>query len=280
MPSTPILTDAELKDLSQDCKWLHTCASRISEEDSIILNLQKEQFCFLESTFVIIGPSDIGQFLRREILNVALIHVYMSAAYEELNSCEPPIKIGWFCPESISDTKCVNDPDDIRAYIETSLTNFLASKHTFILASYVEDLHWILLVICPLTNIVHVFDSLQKSQSPPCNTKFKALLDAYYITFATRFSTMKKVRGQMGSISRATFPKWTELKCFQQPSNSVDCVYYTLKYMDDIIKSVKEVGVNIDVVLYDIPRETRPLRNGEMRELKDKIAAYLANFCP
>ncbi|XP_057546637.1 uncharacterized protein LOC130825427 [Amaranthus tricolor] len=34
------------------------------------------------------------------------------------------------------------------------------------------------------------------------------------------------------------------------------------------------------MVLYDIPKETRPLRNGEVRELKDKIAAYLANFCP
>ena len=77
MPITPILTDAELKDLSQDCEWLHTCASRISEEDPIILNLQKEQFCFVESPFVIIGPNDIGQFLRRDMLNVALIHAYM-----------------------------------------------------------------------------------------------------------------------------------------------------------------------------------------------------------
>ncbi|XP_057538329.1 uncharacterized protein LOC130815843 isoform X1 [Amaranthus tricolor] len=134
-----------------------------------------------------------------------------------------------------------------------------------------ESLHWILLVICPLTNNVHVFDSLQKPQSPPRNTKFKALLNA----------KMKKVRGQMGSTSRATFPKWTAIKCFQQPSTSVDCGYYTLKYMDDIIKSVKDFGVeNIDAVLNDIPRETRPLRSGEMRELKDKIAAYLANFCP
>ena len=77
MPSTPILTSEELKDLSQDCKWLHYYASRISEEDLLILNLLKEQYCFLESPFVIIGPSDIGQFLRGEMLNVALFHVYM-----------------------------------------------------------------------------------------------------------------------------------------------------------------------------------------------------------
>ncbi|XP_057546920.1 uncharacterized protein LOC130825618 isoform X2 [Amaranthus tricolor] len=203
------------------------------------------------------------------MLNVALIYVYMSAADEELNSCEPPIKIGWFCPESISGTKSVNDQENVKAYIETALNNSLASKHTFILAPYVEDLHWILFVICPLTNTVHVFDSLQKPQSPPRNTKFKALLNA----------TMKKVRGEMRSISKATFSKWTAVKCFRQPSNSVDCGYYTLKYMDDILQSVKEVGVeNIDTVLYDILRETRPLRDGEMRELKDKIVAYLANF--
>ena len=77
MSITPILTDAELKDLSQDCKWLHTCASRMREEDPVVLTLQKEQFCFIDSPFVIIGPSDIGQFLRGEMLNVALIHVYM-----------------------------------------------------------------------------------------------------------------------------------------------------------------------------------------------------------
>ncbi|XP_057543927.1 uncharacterized protein LOC130823327 [Amaranthus tricolor] len=179
MPSTPILTDAELNNLSQDCIWLQTCASRLREEDPIILNLQKDQFCFLESPFVIIGPSDIGLFLRGVMLNVALIHVYMSAAYEELNSCEPPIKIGWFYPESISGTKYVNDPDDVRAYIEIALTNSFSSKHTFILAPYMEDLHWILFVICPLTNTVHIFDSLQKPQSPPRNTKIKALLNAH-----------------------------------------------------------------------------------------------------
>ncbi|XP_057548116.1 uncharacterized protein LOC130826551 [Amaranthus tricolor] len=70
------------------------------------------------------------------------------------------------------------------------------------------------------------------------------------------------------------------IQCFQQPSSSVECGYYALKYMDDIIKSVKEFGVeNIDAVLNDIPRETRPLRSGEMRELNDKIATYLANIC-
>jgi hypothetical protein len=74
---TPILTDDELKDLSQDCLWLHKGASRMREEDPIVLPLQKEQFCFLEEASVIIGPSDIGQFLRQQWLNVALIHVYM-----------------------------------------------------------------------------------------------------------------------------------------------------------------------------------------------------------
>ncbi|XP_057544418.1 uncharacterized protein LOC130823696 [Amaranthus tricolor] len=186
MPSTPILTDEELKDLSQDGKWLHYCASRISEEDPIMLPLLKEQYCFSEDPYVIIGPSDIGQFLRGEMLNVALFHVYMSVVYEEVNSCEPPIKIGWFCPETISGSKCRNDPDVVRAYIETALTNSLTSKHTFILAPYWEDLHWILLIICPLTNTVHVFDSLQKPNNPPRNTRFKAFLNV----------AMKRLRGQ------------------------------------------------------------------------------------
>ncbi|XP_057541584.1 uncharacterized protein LOC130820280 [Amaranthus tricolor] len=62
--------------------------------------------------------------------------------------------------------------------------------------------------------------------------------------------------------------------------NTVDCGYYTLKYMEDILQFVKEIGVeNIDVVLYNTPRKTRPLRDREIGELKDKIVAYLANFC-
>ena len=60
MSITPILTDAELKDLSQDCKWLHTCASRMCEEDPIMLPQLKNQFNFAKNPFVIIGPSDIG----------------------------------------------------------------------------------------------------------------------------------------------------------------------------------------------------------------------------
>ena len=77
MATNPILTDMELKDLSPDCKWLHTCASRMCEEDPIMLPLQKDQFNFAENPFVIIGPSDIGKILRGDMLNVALIHVYM-----------------------------------------------------------------------------------------------------------------------------------------------------------------------------------------------------------
>src|SRR5688572_11511816 len=74
---TPILTDEELKDLSSDCLWLHKGASRMREEDPLILPLSTEQFCVADDAFVIIGPSDIGQFLRGEMLNIALIHVYM-----------------------------------------------------------------------------------------------------------------------------------------------------------------------------------------------------------
>ena len=47
------------------------------EEDPLILPLNTEQFCVADDAFVIIGPSDIGQFLREEMLNIALIHVYM-----------------------------------------------------------------------------------------------------------------------------------------------------------------------------------------------------------
>ena len=77
METNPILTDAELKDLSSDCKWLNICASHMSEEKPIMLPLQKDQFSFAKAPFVIIGPSDIGEFLRGDMLNVALIHVYM-----------------------------------------------------------------------------------------------------------------------------------------------------------------------------------------------------------
>ena len=49
----------------------------MSEENPIMLPLQKDQFSFAENPFVIIGPSDIGEFLRGEMLNAALIHIYM-----------------------------------------------------------------------------------------------------------------------------------------------------------------------------------------------------------
>ena len=77
MGANPILTEEELKDLSLDCKWLHTRASRLAEEDPIILHLNKDQFSFDEAPFVVIGRSDIGEFLRGDMLNIALLHVYM-----------------------------------------------------------------------------------------------------------------------------------------------------------------------------------------------------------
>ena len=60
-------------------------------------------------------------------------------AFEELNCFEPPIKIRWFCPETISGIRCVKVPDDVKAYNEVVLKNSLASKHMFILAPYVEE---------------------------------------------------------------------------------------------------------------------------------------------
>ena len=50
-------------------------------ENLIILSLQNDQFNFVESpfviSFVIIGPVDIGEFLRGDMLNISLIHVDM-----------------------------------------------------------------------------------------------------------------------------------------------------------------------------------------------------------
>ena len=71
------MTEEELKDLSPDCKWLHTCASLMDEEDPIILYLEKDQSSFDDTPFVIIGWSDIGEFLGGDMLNIALFYVNM-----------------------------------------------------------------------------------------------------------------------------------------------------------------------------------------------------------
>ena len=62
-----------------------------------------------------------------------------SVAFDELNCCEPPIKIEWFYPESIVSVRCDQKLDDVKTYIEGALKHSLAAKHTFILAPYVEQ---------------------------------------------------------------------------------------------------------------------------------------------
>ena len=63
--------------IANGCTHVHLACLRMFEEDPIMLPLQKDQFSFAENPFVIIGPNDIGQFLREDMLNIALIHVYM-----------------------------------------------------------------------------------------------------------------------------------------------------------------------------------------------------------
>ena len=77
-------------------------------------------------------------FLITERLIKFLIREF-SVAFDKLNCCEPPIKIGWFCPESIAGVRCDQKPDDVKTYIEGALKHSLAAKHTFILAPYVEE---------------------------------------------------------------------------------------------------------------------------------------------
>ena len=138
-----------------------------------------------------------------------------SAAFKDLNSCEPLIKIGWFCPEVIACVRYIEKPDDIKEYIEGALKNSFGAKHTFILTPYIEkyvlflklnlffdfylsshvlwlisydeyrirlrficSMYWTLKVICHMTNIVYVFNSLHKGQSLPHNTRLKSLLNA------------------------------------------------------------------------------------------------------
>ena len=60
-------------------------------------------------------------------------------AFDELNCCELPIKIGCFCIESIMGIRCEQKPDDVKTYIEGALNHALAAKHTLILGPYVEE---------------------------------------------------------------------------------------------------------------------------------------------
>ena len=62
-----------------------------------------------------------------------------SVAFDELNCCERPIKIVWFCFESIAGIRYERKPDDVKAYIKGALKHSLVAKHTFILAPYVEE---------------------------------------------------------------------------------------------------------------------------------------------
>ena len=51
---------------------------------------------------------------------------------------KPPIKTGWFCPESIAGVRCVQLSNDVKTYIERALKNSLVARHTLIMAPYVE----------------------------------------------------------------------------------------------------------------------------------------------
>ena len=53
-----------------------------------------------------------------------------SVAFDEMNCCEPPIKIGWFCLESIAGIRSKHKQDDAKTYIKGALKHSLAAKNT------------------------------------------------------------------------------------------------------------------------------------------------------
>ncbi|KAK9749550.1 hypothetical protein RND81_02G134000 [Saponaria officinalis] len=100
-----------------------------------------------------------------------------------------------------------------------------------ILVPFCQEMHWMLVVICPLIHEAYFCDPMETTKR---DTSFKHVLQ-----MRSAFRTFRACGGA-SKLKAGMSMNWSNIECHQQPG-STECGYYVMRYMLDIIKKYRSI---------------------------------------
>ncbi|WOH15073.1 hypothetical protein DCAR_0934608 [Daucus carota subsp. sativus] len=204
---------------------------------------------------------DVDQFLKRSWLNIPILEIfskYIGKLCKELNDD----RFAFMSPSRlvINHKREYNRIEDATQY----MTQFLVANKDkrFIIAPYIQDDHWMLLLFCLDESVIYVFDSLRRERdirlTTPARTAFKLYVP----------------QGGKRNNRKEFLWSHTDVQCPQQEGGT-ECGFFVMRYMYEVVKlSQKNPNINWKEGL-----GLRRYLKKEINEVRELWAEYFTVEC-
>ncbi|XP_017228676.2 ubiquitin-like-specific protease 1 [Daucus carota subsp. sativus] len=204
---------------------------------------------------------DVDQFLKRSWLNIPILEIfskYIGKLCKELNDD----RFAFMSPSRlvINHKREYNRIEDATQYMKHFL---VANKDKrFIIAPYIQDDHWMLLLFCLDESVIYVFDSLRRERDIRLTTPARTAFKLYVPQGGKRNNTKEFLWSH------------TDVQCPQQEGGT-ECGFFVMRYMYEVVKlSQKNPNINWKEGL-----GSRRYLKKEINEVRELWAEYFTVEC-
>ncbi|CAL8136232.1 unnamed protein product [Prunus armeniaca] len=186
------------------------------QEKIMTFNIEKEAFGADHSTFVL--HEDITQFAGMEEIGATMVVVYMRCLYDRLREANMCSMVGFIDPAQVS----------ANAGSQTDISRIVASRlqktdgEQIFMMPYNPGRHWVLLIVRAKRETVYFLDPLPGNRV--VDEEGKNIVN----------SALKIYNSHIGRPGRKA-PIWKTLPGTPKQPSSVECGYYVMRFMRDII---------------------------------------------
>ncbi|CAL9018477.1 unnamed protein product [Prunus brigantina] len=196
------------------CRYVETTLT--PQEKIMTFTIEKEVFGAYCSTFVL--PEDITQFAGMEEIGATVVAVYMWCLYDRLTEANMCSMVGFIDPAQVSAN--VGSLTD-RSRLVASRLQKTDGEHIFMMP-YNPGCHWVLLIVRAKKETIYFLDPLLGNRV--VDEEAKNIVN----------SAIKIYNSHIGRPGRKA-PIWKTLPGTPKQPSSVECGYYVMRFMRDII---------------------------------------------
>ncbi|XP_021747784.1 uncharacterized protein LOC110713633 isoform X5 [Chenopodium quinoa] len=213
--------------LPHELRLTYMYAKRMKKDEQIMIPM--EEAIVNQSQQIYMGKEEIFQLIAQEEIGACHMSAYIMLMYRNCQATGKS-KFGFLCPSSISlvvqsrhEEKIQENRVERARYIVNALQGTTRKEKVY-LAPYNAGRHWILCVIDPEADVVYYLDPLRK-ENCPIGDDLRSVVETALLIYQNQVVGSKKVK-------KST--TWSKIQCPRQ-NNGVDCGYYVLRFMRDII---------------------------------------------
>ncbi|CAL8992503.1 unnamed protein product, partial [Prunus brigantina] len=196
------------------CRYVETTLT--PQEKIMTFTIEKEVFSADHNTFVL--PEDITQLAGMEEIGATMLAVYMRCLYDHLTEANMFNMVGFIDPAQVS----------ANAGSQTDRSRLVASRlqktdgEQIFMMPYNPGRHWVLLIVRAKKEIVYFLDPLPGNRV--VDEEAKNMVN----------SAIKIYNSHIGRQGRKA-PIWKTLPGTPKQPSNVECKYYVMRFMRDII---------------------------------------------